>query len=99
MEVNIHDAKTNLSKLIAAAEQGEEVVIARNGSPAVKLVRVVPTGNRPRAQMLGSGIGRLWMAGDAFLPATETAVQDLFEADDPLLERAPRPAAGTRRRV
>lgn len=41
MEVNVHHAKTHLSKLIAAAEAGEEVIIARNGKPAVKLVLVV----------------------------------------------------------
>lgn len=40
MQVNIHDAKTQLSRLIAAAEAGEEVVIARNGRPAVRLVPV-----------------------------------------------------------
>ena len=33
MEVNVHHAKTHLSKLIAAAESGEEVIIARNGKP------------------------------------------------------------------
>ena len=40
MIVNIHAAKTNLSKLIAAAERGEEVVIARAGKAAVKIVAV-----------------------------------------------------------
>ena len=39
---NIHAAKTNLSKLIERAEAGEEVVIARNGKPAVKLTPVEP---------------------------------------------------------
>jgi prevent-host-death family protein len=39
---NIHAAKTNLSKLIERAEAGEEVVIARNGKPAVKLTPVQP---------------------------------------------------------
>jgi prevent-host-death family protein len=34
---NIHNAKTNLSKLIERAEAGEEVVIARNGKPVVRL--------------------------------------------------------------
>lgn len=34
---NIHNAKTNLSKLIERAEAGEDVVIARNGKPAVRL--------------------------------------------------------------
>ncbi len=37
--VNVHDAKTQLSKLIARVEAGEEVVIARAGRPVVKLVR------------------------------------------------------------
>jgi prevent-host-death family protein len=40
MIVNIHAAKTNLSKLIEKAEAGEEVIIARNGSPRVKLTPV-----------------------------------------------------------
>ncbi|HXR39359.1 MAG TPA: type II toxin-antitoxin system Phd/YefM family antitoxin [Terracidiphilus sp.] len=42
MEVNIHHAKTNLSRLILQAEAGEEVIIARAGKPAVKLVPVQP---------------------------------------------------------
>ena len=37
---NIHQAKTNLSKLIEQAEAGEEVVIARNGKPVVRLAPV-----------------------------------------------------------
>jgi prevent-host-death family protein len=85
MEVNIHDAKTNLSRLVAAAERGEEVIIARNGKAVVKLVRVVPTPRKARKQMLGSGTGKLWMSSDAFSPATELQVQEAFEADDPLL--------------
>ncbi|MFC6645999.1 type II toxin-antitoxin system Phd/YefM family antitoxin [Granulicella cerasi] len=35
--VNIHEAKTNLSKLIQMVEAGEEVIIARAGKPAVRL--------------------------------------------------------------
>ena len=38
--VTIHKAKTNLSQLIARAEAGEEIVIARAGTPVVKLVPV-----------------------------------------------------------
>lgn len=38
MLINMHEAKSQLSKLIAAAEAGDDVVIARNGKPAVKLV-------------------------------------------------------------
>ena len=38
--VNIYEAKNQLSKLIAMAQAGEEVIIARNGEPAVRLVPV-----------------------------------------------------------
>ena len=38
--VNVHEAKTHLSRLIKQVEAGEEVIIARNGKPVVKLVRV-----------------------------------------------------------
>jgi prevent-host-death family protein len=40
--VNIFEAKTNLSKLVARAEQGEEIIIARNGKPAVRLTQLEP---------------------------------------------------------
>lgn len=36
----MHDAKTRLSELVAAAEAGEDVVLARNGEPAVRLVAI-----------------------------------------------------------
>jgi prevent-host-death family protein len=39
---NVHEAKTNLSKLIEAALRGEEVIIAKAGKPAVLLVPVAP---------------------------------------------------------
>jgi prevent-host-death family protein len=38
--VNIHTAKTTLSRLLAAVEKGEEVVIARDGRPVARLVRI-----------------------------------------------------------
>lgn len=40
MQFNLQQAKTNLSKLIRAAENGEEVVIARGSKPVVRLVAV-----------------------------------------------------------
>ena len=40
MQVNMHDAKTRLSELVAAAERGDEVIISRDGTPAVRLVAV-----------------------------------------------------------
>ena len=44
MLVNVHSAKSQLSKLIAAAEAGDEIVIARKGKPAVRLVPVESKG-------------------------------------------------------
>ncbi len=38
MQVTIHQAKANLSRLIAAVERGEEVIIARRDKPVVRLV-------------------------------------------------------------
>ncbi|MCY3931992.1 MAG: type II toxin-antitoxin system prevent-host-death family antitoxin [Acidobacteria bacterium] len=46
MLVNVHAAKSQLSKLIAAAEAGDNVVIARRGRPAVRLVPVRSGGFR-----------------------------------------------------
>jgi prevent-host-death family protein len=86
MEVNVHHAKTHLSKLIAAAESGEEVIIARAGKPAVKLVLVTPPTRKDRSTMLGSGIGKIWMAEDAFSPEADLEIQRLFEADDDKLD-------------
>lgn len=49
MQVNVQDAKAQLSKLLAAVERGEEVVIARNGRPIARLDPVA----RPAPRELG----------------------------------------------
>jgi len=38
--VNVHEAKTNLSRLLTQVESGEEIIIARNGKPVARLVPV-----------------------------------------------------------
>ena len=55
MQYNVHEAKSNLSRLVELAERGEEVVIARAGKPVVKLVRVPPS-DKP---VLGSAAGKI----------------------------------------
>lgn len=40
--VNVHEAKTRLSELLAMVEQGEDVVIARAGNPVAQLVPIHP---------------------------------------------------------
>jgi prevent-host-death family protein len=82
MEVNVHHAKTHLSRLIAAAESGEEVIIARAGKPAVKLVVVTPPARKSRKHLRGSGIGKIWVADDWDSDETNLAIQKLFEGDD-----------------
>lgn len=44
--VNVHQAKTQLSRLLAQVEGGEEVIIARNGKPVARLVSVQKQGKR-----------------------------------------------------
>jgi prevent-host-death family protein len=45
-QFSVHDAKTNLSRLIADALAGDDVVIARGSVPVVRLVPVAPRGKR-----------------------------------------------------
>ncbi|MCY4613201.1 MAG: type II toxin-antitoxin system prevent-host-death family antitoxin [Nitrospira sp.] len=54
-KVNVHEAKTNLSRLLMRVEAGEEVVIARNGEPVARLVRVQKRSKR----QFGSWKGRV----------------------------------------
>jgi prevent-host-death family protein len=44
--VNIHEAKTHLSRLVRRAQSGEDIVIARGGKPVARLVAVEATGGR-----------------------------------------------------
>ncbi|HYN53031.1 MAG TPA: type II toxin-antitoxin system prevent-host-death family antitoxin [Thermoleophilaceae bacterium] len=55
-QVNVHEAKTQLSRLLQAVEDGEEIVIARNGKPVAKLVAHVPE-RKPREP----GWGKDWI--------------------------------------
>lgn len=59
--VNIHEAKTHLSRLVERVEGGEEVVIARAGRP---VARLVPLDRRTRPRVLGALRGRIWLAPD-----------------------------------
>ncbi len=59
--VNIHEAKTNLSKLLEKALNGEEVVIARSGKP---LVRLVPIEEKEKEDWFGMDKGKVWISED-----------------------------------
>ncbi len=64
--VNVHEAKTHLSKLLARVARGEEVVIAKAGKP---IARLVPAERPTRmADLLGVDEGAIWMAPDFDAP-------------------------------
>lgn len=59
--VNVHEAKTHLSRLLDAVERGEDVVIARAGKPVARLVPAVPAGF---VRVPGTWKGRVVIAED-----------------------------------
>lgn len=64
IQVNIHEAKTSLSKLIEAVKRGEEVVIARAGKPEVRLVVADAIEAKPKRRTPGAWKGKVWFAPD-----------------------------------
>lgn len=76
MIVNISEAKTNLSKLVNLAYQGEEVVIAKNNLPLVDLVPHKPKGKRK----LGLQAGKLEVPDD--IMEEDEAINTMFYGDD-----------------
>ena len=67
--VTVHAAKTNLSRLIRAAQEGEEIVIARGGVPVARLVPFEV--ERPRRRF-GSMRGRASVTEAFFEPLSDT---------------------------
>ncbi|HZJ09401.1 MAG TPA: type II toxin-antitoxin system Phd/YefM family antitoxin [Trueperaceae bacterium] len=59
-EVGVHEAKTNLSKLLRRVAAGEEIVISRGGQPIAKLIPVRRDGQR----VLGQDAGRFVVPND-----------------------------------
>jgi prevent-host-death family protein len=60
MQVNIHEAKTQLSKLIENAMNGEEVVIAKAGEPMVRLTKI----KQPRKGPIFGTLEGKWVEPD-----------------------------------
>ena len=58
--VNVHEAKTHLSRLLAEVERGHEVTIARAGRPVARLVPAEP----PLRRELGLERGQIWISED-----------------------------------
>lgn len=66
--VNIHEAKTNLSRLVEEVAAGEEVIIAKAGKP---MARLVPLAAAPKKRRLGLFKGQLNVPDDFDAPLPE----------------------------
>jgi len=77
--VNIHEAKTHLSRFVDQAAAGEEIVIARAGKPVARLVALASDKVRPRK--LGLGKGRFTIPED-FDRLHQEAIQAMFGIGD-----------------
>jgi len=71
--VNVHEAKTQLSRLIARAERGEEIVIARAGRP---VARLLPFESASHGRVLGADRGRFTIPDDFDAPLPEDVLAE-----------------------
>jgi prevent-host-death family protein len=74
-QFNIHDAKTNLSRIIERVEHGEEIIISRAGRPVAK---VIPLEGRVQRSGRGTLRGRLVLAPDWDSDAVNEYIADDF---------------------
>jgi prevent-host-death family protein len=71
--VNVHEAKTNLSRLLSRVERGEEIVISRAGRPIARLQPFEPRGN---TRTLGADEGAVWIADDFDAPLPDAVLAE-----------------------
>src|SRR3989475_3029477 len=83
MEVNIHQAKTPLSRLLQRVASGEEVTIARAGKPIARLVAVEPKPKKLRP--LGMDRDRIWIADDFDAPLPDDLLKEFYGGELPPL--------------
>jgi prevent-host-death family protein len=73
LRVNVHEAKTHLSRLLARVEGGEEVIIARAGR---SIARLVPISERPDRRVPGTARGKMTIAPDFEAPLPESVLRE-----------------------
>lgn len=78
-QVNMHEAKTHLSRLVERVEGGEEIVISRAGKPAAKLVPVAQA--KPGKRKLGGWEG-MEMPSDEEWEQMDKEIEQLFEESE-----------------
>lgn len=74
MKYTVHEAKTNLSRLLEQAAAGKEVIIARGSVPVAKLVAI---GNARKKRQSGTMAGQIAYTADAFAPLTDQELTSL----------------------
>ncbi len=74
MKYTVHQAKTNLSRLLEEVRSGKEVIIARGREP---VARLVPIGAACKRRVPGKLAGQISYAADAFTPLTDQELTDL----------------------
>ena len=79
MEIGIHEAKTQLSKLIPAVLSGEEVIITKAGQPLVKLV---PVETQSGSRLLGSYKGKVKIHGNLLDPLPDEILDTFWKKSD-----------------
>lgn len=72
VKINIHEAKTHFSKLLARVQNGEEIIIAKAGKP---VARMVPLVNRLARRVAGSAKGRITISPDFDAPLPESILE------------------------
>jgi prevent-host-death family protein len=77
--VNTHEAKTQLSKLIAAARAGEEIVICQAGKPVARILPFEPPRKKPR---LGMWEGKIKLVPGWDSPETDAEIEALMLGED-----------------
>ena len=76
-QVNMHEAKTHLSRLVERVEGGEEIVISRAGKPAAKLVPVAAGKQGRRKLGVWEGKG-FWMASEEEMKEVDREIAEEF---------------------
>ncbi len=71
--VNVHEAKTHFSKLLARVRVGEEVIIAKAGKP---IARLVPVEAKPERRAAGSAAGKVIIMPDFDAPLPDDMLED-----------------------
>lgn len=79
LTINIHEAKTNLSRLIERAVKGEPFIIAKAGKPLVKVTRIEADAETPKKR-LGFMIGQISVPDD-FDRMGDNEIDRLFEGE------------------